>query len=362
MRRVFNFSPGPAMLPEAVMLQAQQEMLDWHGTGMSIMEFGHRTSEFKLLTEQIESDLRELMAIPKNYHVLFLAGGASTQFGMLPINFSVGQSSADYFDTGIWSKKAIDEARRYLPINIVAKTEIKHDRIQIMPSTEWHFTPDAGWVHYTPNETIEGIEFHTIPETGHVPLVADMTSYILSREIDVNRFGVIYAGTQKNLGQAGLNIVIIRDDLIRDPIPTAPTLYSYKVHAEHKSLYNTPPTYAWYITGLVLSWMKKQGGVKVFEKINRRKAKKLYDFIDAQSDFYMNSVHPEYRSLSNVPFNLINAELTNLFLEQAKQVGLTHLKGHRLAGGVRASIYNAMPEAGVDALIQFMTEFARKYG
>jgi len=362
MNRVYNFSPGPAMLPEEVLLQAQREMLDWNNTGMSIMEFGHRSSEFKVLAEQSEADLRELMAIPKNYQVLFLAGGASTQFGMLPINLSVGQSVADYFDTGIWSKKAIDEARRYLPINIVGKTEIKNDLIHITPANQWNFTPNAGWVHYTPNETIEGIEFHAIPDTGNVPLVADMTSCILSREIDVNRFGIIYAGTQKNLGQAGLNIVIIREDLIRDPIPTAPTLYSYQVQAQNKSLYNTPPTYAWYITGLVLQWMKKQGGVKVFEKNSRLKAKKLYDFIDQKKDFYLNSVHPDCRSLANIPFNLIDNELTEMFLEQAKQAGLTNLKGHRLAGGVRASIYNPMPEAGVDALIRFMDDFANRYG
>jgi len=362
MRRVYNFSPGPAMLPEDVLLQAQKEMLDWHDTGMSIMELGHRGAEFKALAEKSEADLRELMSIPKNYHVLFLAGGASVQFGMVPMNLSHGQQSADYFDTGIWSKKAMDEAKRYITVNVVAKTEVKDDQIYLPKPHEWKLNPKAGWVHYTPNETIEGIEFHSIPDVGDVPLVADMTSYILSREMDIKRFGIIYAGAQKNLGQAGIHLVIIRDDLIRDPIPTTPTLWTYRVQAEHKSFYNTPPTYAWYMTSLVIEWMKKRGGVKAFEQINIRKAKKLYDYIDANTEFYINMIHPDCRSRSNVPFNLVNNELTDIFLEEARQSGLTNLKGHRLAGGVRASIYNAMPEKGVDVLIQFMDAFAKKHG
>ncbi|MDX1900839.1 MAG: 3-phosphoserine/phosphohydroxythreonine transaminase [Gammaproteobacteria bacterium] len=362
MRKVFNFSPGPAMLPEEVLVQAQSEMLDWHGTGMSIMELGHRGDDFKHVAEQAEHDLRELMAIPKNYQVLFIAGGASTQFGMVPMNLSNGKKSADYFDTGIWSKKAIDEAKRYIHVDVVGATEIHKNELHIVPPARWKLNPNAAWVHYTPNETIEGIEFHNIPETNGVPLVADMTSYILSRSIDVSRFGIIYAGAQKNLGQAGITVVIIRDDLIREPLPHTPTLWTYKIQAENKSFYNTPPTFAWYITGLVLSWMKKNGGVAAFEKMNVRKAEKLYQYIDSNNDFYINAIHPDCRSRSNVPFNLVHGDLTDKFLKTAQEAGLTNLKGHRLAGGVRASIYNAMPETGVDKLIEFMTDFAKKNG
>jgi phosphoserine aminotransferase len=266
MRKVFNFSAGPAMLPEEVLLEAQAEMLDWHGTGMSIMELGHRGQEFKVVADQSEADLRELMEIPDNYHVLFLSGGATTQFAMVPINLFNGKKAADYIDTGIWSKKAIDEAKRYGTINIASKTEIHNGIISIPQQSTWTLNPDAAYVHYTPNETIEGIEFHWVPETGEVPLIADMTSMILSRPVNVNDFGIIYAGAQKNLGQAGINIVIIHDDLIHDPLPGTPTLYSYKVQTENKSFYNTPPTYSWYITGLVLAWMKKKGGIIFFFK------------------------------------------------------------------------------------------------
>ncbi len=362
MRKVYNFSAGPAMLPEEVLLQAQAEMLDWHGTGMSIMELGHRGPEFKVVAEQAEADLRELMNIPEEYHVLFLAGGATVQFAMVPINLFNGKRTADYIDTGIWSKKAIDEAKRYGSVNIAAKTE-KMDGLAYIPAqSEWTLNPDAAYVHFTPNETIEGIEFHWVPKTGQVPLVADMTSMILSKPIDVRDYGIIYAGVQKNIGQAGLNIVIIHDDLIQDPLPGTPTLYSYKVQAENKSFYNTPPTYSWYIAGLVLAWMKRHGGVKAFAELNQRKAKKLYSYIDSHNGFYVNNVHPDCRSIMNVPFNLVNTDLNETFLEEAAKAHLTNLKGHRLSGGVRASMYNAMPEAGTDALIDFMKEFARKYG
>ncbi len=361
MKRVFNFNAGPAMLSEDVLLQAQAEMLDWHGTGMSIMELGHRSADFQKVADQAEADIRELMSIPNNYQVLFLAGGASTQFAMVPLNLFGSKKTADYFDTGIWSKKAIDEASRYGHVNIVAKTEVKDSLLHIPASTTWHLNSDAAYVHYTLNETIEGIEFQSIPETGAVPLVADMTSAILSRPIDVSRFGVIYAGAQKNLGQAGLTIVIVRDDLIQEALPGTPTLYKYKVAAENKSFYNTPPTYAWYITGLVLDWMKRKGGVETFAKMNQRKADKLYGFIDTHHEFYINNVHPENRSLMNVSFNLANAELTDEFLKLAKAAGLANLKGHRAAGGVRASMYNAMPEEGVDALIEFMRDFLKAH-
>jgi phosphoserine aminotransferase len=268
----------------------------------------------------------------------------------------------DYFDTGIWSKKAIDEAKRYGDVNIVAQTEVTHSLVHVPSPENWRLNPDASYVHYTSNETIEGVEFHYIPETGNVPLVADMTSSILSRPIDVSRFGVIYAGAQKNMGQAGITVAIVRDDLIQDPLPGTPTLYSYKVTADNKSFYNTPPTYAWYLMGLVLAWMKQKGGLNYFAKLNQRKAEKLYGFIDRHPEFYNNSVHPNSRSMMNVPFNLTRADLTDQFLESANAAGLTNLKGHRLAGGVRASMYNAMPEDGVDTLIDFMQDFTKKFG
>jgi len=358
MRQVFNFSAGPAMLPEEVLLQAQAEILDWHGTGMSIMELGHRGAEFKEVAEQSEADLRELMAIPDNYHVLFLAGGASVQFAMVPLNLFGEKRQADYLDTGIWSKKAVDEAKRYGQVNVATTLEVKNELMQIPAQDKWSLNPDASYVHYTPNETIEGVEFHFVPQTGKVPLVADMTSLILSKPIDVSQYGVIYAGAQKNIGQAGIHVVIIRDDLIRAALPNTPTLYSYKIQAENKSFYNTPPTYAWYIASLVLAWMKKKGGLKVFAELNQRKANKLYSFIDTHKEFYSNPVHPDCRSIMNVPFNLTNATLTEKFLLEAREAGLTNLKGHRLAGGVRASIYNAMPEEGVDKLVDFMKHFA----
>ncbi len=361
MRKVYNFSPGPAMLPEEVLLQAQKEMLDWNNTGMSIMELGHRGPSFKVVAEQAEADLRELMSIPKQYHVLFMAGGASHQFAMVPLNLLNSAAQADYVDTGIWSKKAIDEAQRYGEIRVVAQTEVHHQQVMIPAQEKWSLNPEASYVHYTPNETIEGVEFQWVPKTGKVPLVADMTSFILSKPIDVNQFGVIYAGAQKNLGQAGISVVIIRDDLIREPLSLTPTLYSYKVSVDNKSLYNTPPTYAWYILGLMVAWMKKKGGIRYFAELNQRKSQKLYSYIDSKNDFYMNSVNPSCRSVMNIPFNLIRQELTDMFLTSAEQHGLTNLKGHRLAGGVRASIYNSMPEEGVDALIAFMDEFARKH-
>ena len=362
MRKVYNFSAGPAMLPEEVLLRAQEEMLDWHGTGMSIMELGHRGPEFKVVADQAEADLRELMNIPDNYDVLFLPGGASAQFAMVPLNLFGKNTHADYIDTGIWSKKAIAEAERYGHVNVAAKLEMNSDLIQIPPQNKWKLNPEASYVHYTPNETIEGVEFHYVPETGNVPLVADMSSMILSQPVDVKKYGIIYAGAQKNIGQAGVTIVIVRRDLIKDPLPRTPTLYTYKIHAEHKSFYNTPPTYAWYIAGLTLAWMKQEGGVAKFYEINQRKAKKLYTFIDSHKEFYSNPIQVECRSIMNVPFSLHHSQLTELFLELAAQEGLTNLKGHRLVGGMRASIYNAMPEAGVDALIQFMQEFARVHG
>lgn len=362
MRKVYNFNAGPSMLPEEVLLQAQEEMLDWHGTGMSIMELGHRGPEFKIVVDQADADIRELMEIPDNYHVLFLSGGATAQFAMVPINLFAKNNQADYVDTGIWSKKAMTEAERYGAVNLAAKLEDHNGLMQIPNMGKWNLNPDAAYVHYTPNETIEGVQFHWVPQTGKVPLVADMSSMILSEHIDVSQFGIIYAGAQKNMGQAGITLVIVRDDLLRDPLPHSPSLYSYKLQAENKSFYNTPPTYSWYISGLVLAWMKRHGGVKKMAEINQRKAQKLYSMIDQHKDFYINIIHSDSRSKMNVPFNLRTAELTELFLDSAAKAGLVNLKGHRLSGGVRASIYNAMPEEGVDALVDFMKEFLRTHG
>jgi phosphoserine aminotransferase len=271
------------------------------------------------------------------------------------------RKKADYIDTGIWSKKAIDEAKRYGTVNVAASSSARHQLMQIPEQSSWNLQSDADYVHYTPNETIDGLEFNWVPETGDIPLVADMSSMILSRPIDVTKYGLIYAGAQKNMGQAGVTIVIIRDDLIRDSVFLTPTLYSYKLHAEHQSFYNTPPTYSWYIAGLVFDWLKRHGGVDAMYKVNQRKAKKLYSFIDSHGEFYFSSVHPNNRSLMNVVFSLKDESLNDTFLKDAASKGLTNLRGHRIVGGMRASIYNAMPEEGVDALIAFMQDFANKH-
>lgn len=361
MRKILNFSAGPAMVPEEVLKQAQAEFLNWHDTGMSIMELGHRGPEFKEVAEQTEADLRELMTIPKNYHVFFLPGGATAQFAMVPLNLYGDKKTADYIDTGIWSKKAIDEAKRYGSANVAAGITYQNDLINIPTQDTWKLHDDAAYLHYTPNETIEGIEFHWVPEVGPVPLVADMSSMILSRPVDVTQYGVIYAGAQKNLGQAGVTIVIVREDLIKEPMPHTPTLYSYKTHADHHSFYNTPPTFSWYLTGLVLKWMKQQGGVEKFYAMNQRKATKLYQFID-KDNFYINCIHPDCRSQMNVVFTLHDANLDKTFLTESAQAGLTNLRGHRVVGGMRASLYNAMSEQDVDRLVEFMADFAKRNG
>ena len=350
------------MLPEEVLLQAQAEMLDWHGTGMSVMEIGHRGADFKQVAEQTEADLRELMAIPQHYHVLFLAGGASTQFAMVPLNLLAEKKTADYVDTGIWSKKAMAEAARYGKVHVAAQLRQQQGLFSIPPQAEWSLRQEAAYVHYTPNETIEGVEFQWVPKTGAVPLVADMTSSILSRPVDVNAYGVIYAGAQKNIGQAGLTVAIVREDLVGHALPFTPTLYNYQTHAEHHSFYNTPPTYSWYIAGLVLAWMKRQGGVAVFAERNRRKAQTLYVLLEECQGFYLSHIHPDCRSLMNVVFYLHDENLQPRFLQEALQQGFSHLKGHRLVGGLRASIYNAMPEESVNALADFMRDFARRNG
>lgn len=360
MTRVYNFSAGPAMLPAAVLERARDEMLDWRGSGMSVMEMSHRGKEFVSIAEQAEADLRDLLAVPSNYKVLFLQGGATSQFAMVPLNLLRGKGKADYLNTGSWSKKAIAEARRYCEVNVAASAE-ESGFTTIPPVDSWRLDPQAAYVHYTPNETIGGVEFHWIPETGGVPLVADMSSTILSRPIDVSRYGVIYAGAQKNIGPAGVTVVIVREDLIGETVGGTPSMFDYKIHADAGSMSNTPPTYAWYIAGLVFQWMKEQGGLAAMAELNGRKSQKLYAAIDA-SDFYRNPVDPSCRSWMNVPFILANPALDPVFLDEAKEQGLVTLKGHRSVGGMRASLYNAMPESGVDTLISFMADFEQRKG
>jgi len=347
MHRVYNFSPGPAALPLPVLEQARDEFLDWQGNGMSVMEMGHRTASFEALAAQTEVDLRELLNIPSNYKVLFLSGGARVQFAMIPLNLLGDYGTADYVDTGIWAEIAIKEAQKYGRVNTVSLAT-------------WQTDPNAAYLHYTSNETIDGIQFHYIPETK-APLVCDMSSDILCQPIDVSRFGLIYASAQKNIGPAGLTVVIVRDDLLDRASKLTPTVFHYKTQAEKQSLYNTPPTYSWYLAGLVFQWLKKQGGLKAIAEINHRKAKKLYQAID-KSEFYHNPVQPDFRSIMNIPFTLKKPELDTLFLQEALQAGLANLKGHNLVGGMRASIYNAIPEEAVDALIAFMRDFETRYG
>jgi len=356
--QVYNFSAGPAMLPAEVIRQAQEEMQDWNGSGMSVMEMSHRGKEFMQIAETAETDLREILNIPQNYKVLFLQGGASTQFAMVPLNLLGDKSTMDYAYTGMWSKKAIAEAKRYGEVSICASSE-ESDFNSVPNYTDWKLSLDAAFVHITPNETIGGVEFDGLPDTGEVILVADMSSTILSRAIDVSRYGVIYAGAQKNIGPAGLTIVIIRDDLLGHAAKNCPAMLNYTTLAKADSMANTPPTYAWYLSGLVFQWIKRQGGLSALAEINQRKAKKLYAVID-EMDCYANPVAVKNRSRMNVPFTLKNADLDTSFLDGAKQQGLITLKGHRSVGGMRASIYNAMPEAGVDALVSYMQNFARE--
>lgn len=359
MSRIYNFSAGPAMLPEEVLAQARDELLDWQGSGMSVMEMSHRGKEYTSIAESAEVDLRELMQIPDNYRVLFLQGGASSQFAMIPMNLLGSKRSADYLDTGSWSKKAIKEAGNYGEVRVAGAAP---DGVLGTPAqAELELDPDAAYLHYTPNETIQGVEFPYLPDSGDVPLVADFSSTILSRPIDVAKYGLIYAGAQKNIGPAGLTIVIIRDDLVKEALPGTPTMFRYAIHAENGSMYNTPPTYAWYLSGLVFQWLKRKGGLQAMAEINQRKAQMLYDAVDG-SQFYNNPVVPESRSWMNVPFTLADAELDALFLQEAGEAGLKTLKGHRSVGGMRASIYNAMPEAGVAALVEFMADFEKRHG
>jgi len=360
MADIYNFSAGPAVLPHPVLVRARDELLDWQGSGMSVMEMSHRGKEFVSIAAQAEADLRELMGISSDYHVLFLQGGATSQFAMVPMNLLRGREQADYINTGAWSKKAIGEAKRYCSVNMAATSE-STKFTTIPPRDGWKLDPAAAYVHYTPNETIGGVEFDWIPATGEVPLVADMSSTILSRPVDVSRYGVIYAGAQKNIGPAGLTVVIVRKDLVGKTLAGTPSMFDYRQHADNGSMLNTPPTYAWYLAGLVFQWLKEQGGLGAMAVINERKAGKLYAAIDA-SDFYQCPVDVACRSRMNVPFTLADASLDADFLAGAKAAGLVSLKGHRSVGGMRASIYNAMPEAGVAALVDFMKEFERTRG
>jgi phosphoserine aminotransferase len=360
MARIFNFSAGPAVLPPEVLAQARDEMLDWHGCGMSVMEMSHRGKEFTAIIEQTEADLRELMGIPANYKVLFLQGGATLQFAQIPLNL-LGGCSADYLVTGSWSEKAYKEAKRLGSVRCAGSTEADH-YTRLVRAEEMVLDPNAAYLHVCTNETIHGVEVHdcaTLP--AGVPLVADMSSHILSRPLDVSRYALIYAGAQKNIGPAGLTLVIVREDLLGHMPANLPTMLDYKIHAENGSMLNTPPTYGIYVAGLVFQWLKRQGGLAAMERVNIEKARLLYDAID-NSRLYHNPVEPSCRSRMNVPFNLAKPELDSEFLSEAKAAGLLALKGHKSVGGMRASIYNAMPLEGVRALVEFMNEFERKHG
>jgi phosphoserine aminotransferase len=360
MTAIYNFSAGPAVLPHPVLVRARDELVDWKGSGMSVMEMSHRGKEFISIAEQAEADLRELLGISSDYHVLFLQGGATSQFAMVPVNLLRARRQADYVNTGAWSKKAISEAKRYCTVNVAASSETSRFTT-IPPRDTWTLDRAAAYVHYTPNETIGGVEFDWLPDTGDVPLVADMSSTILSRPVDVSGFGLIYAGAQKNIGPAGLTVVIVRKDLIGNTLPGTPSMFDYQLHADNASMLNTPPTYSWYLAGLVFQWLKEQGGLEAMAVINQRKAGVLYAAIDA-SGFYHCPVDLQCRSRMNVPFTLADDSLDADFLAGAKAAGLLSLKGHRSVGGMRASIYNAMPEAGIAALVDFMKEFERTRG
>jgi phosphoserine aminotransferase len=360
MARIINFSAGPAVLPLEVLQQAQSELTDWQGSGMSVMEVSHRSKPFIKVAEQAEADLRELMQIPDDYAVLFLQGGATTQFALLPMNLSAPEQSVDYLVTGSWSKKASKEAATVRKVGVVADGAASNF-MDVPDRKTWKLNADAAYFHYCANETISGLEIHTPPDVGAVPLVADMSSTILSRPVDVRKFGVIYAGAQKNIGPSGIVILIVRKDLLERAPAGLPSILKYASHAAEGSMLNTPPTFAWYVAGLVFAWLKRQGGLARMAEINQRKARRLYDAID-KSGFYKNPVAPPYRSWMNVPFTLPREELDAEFLKQAEKAGLSSLKGHRSVGGMRASIYNAMPEEGVIALVDFMADFQKRHG
>ena len=357
MSRCYNFCAGPAALPEAVLEIAREDMLEWHGKGLSLMEMSHRSPEFVGVAEHAEQTLRELLGISADYAVLFLQGGASTQFAAVPLNLMGDKGSADYVNTGQWSKKAIAEGKRFGKVNVAASSEDTNFST-IPPRESWQLGADAAYLHYTPNETIGGVEYFWTPEVD-VPLVVDMSSTILSRPIDVAEFGVIYAGAQKNIGPAGLTLVVVRRDLLGRASAGCPTMLDWKVAADNDSMYNTPPTFAVYLADLVFTWLQQLGGLQAMETVNRRKAGKLYSAIDSSS-FYANPVELASRSLMNVPFTLADPSLDKLFLQESEAAGLLNLKGHRSVGGMRASLYNAVSEEAVDALIAFMQDFEQR--
>ncbi|MDB5803426.1 MAG: serC [Betaproteobacteria bacterium] len=360
MARAINFSAGPAALPEPVLKQAAEEMLDWHGSGMSVMEMSHRGSEFISIYEEAIALLRELLAVPDNYKILFMQGGALAENALIPMNLLGPTAKADYVITGSWSKKSYKEAQRYGSINLAADAAQDGKYRGIPPVAQWKLTPDAGYVHVCTNETIDGVEFFFTPDTGKVPLVADISSHFMSRPMDIINYGAVYGGAQKNIGPAGLTIVIVREDLLGRAHPLTPTAFDFKTVAESDSMYNTPPTYAIYIAGLVFKWMKAQGGLAGIEQRNIEKAKLLYDTIDA-SGFYSNTVDKDARSRMNVPFFLKDEALNADFLKGAKERGMVQLRGHRSVGGMRASIYNAMPIEGVRALVEYMRDFEKAH-
>ncbi|MDA9557093.1 3-phosphoserine/phosphohydroxythreonine transaminase [Vibrio sp.] len=358
-KNVFNFSAGPAGLPKAVMQKAQSELVNWNDLGVSVMEMSHRSKEFIKVAEEAEQDLRDLLSIPDNYKVLFCQGGARAQFAAVPMNLLGDKKKATYVDAGYWAESAVTEASKYCEIETIKAKVTVDGKVTVTPAATWAMSDDSAYLHFCPNETIDGIEINDFPVTDK-PIVADMSSTILSREIDVSKYGVIYAGAQKNIGPAGICIAIVRDDLLELASGLLPSVLNYKVLAAKESMYNTPPTFAWYLSGLVFKWLKEQGGVAAIEEVNRAKASLLYSFID-ESAFYRNEVHSDNRSLMNVPFQLAKPELDGEFLQQAENAGLVALKGHRAVGGMRASIYNAMPLEGVQALVDFMKDFEARY-
>ena len=359
MTQAYNFSAGPAMLPKPVLLKIQEELIEYQNSKASVMEISHRGVDFMGAAAKSEKDLRDLLKIPDHYKVLFLQGGASAQFSMVPINLLRGGSKANYANTGHWSVKAIAEAKRYCDVNICTDSS-GNNFTDIEDFQDWKVDEDASYFHHTPNETIAGLEFDYIPDVS-MPIAADMSSTILSREIDVSKYGIIYAGAQKNIGPSGLTIVIVREELIGHVVNGQPKLFDYATQANNDSMFNTPATFPWYAAGLVFEWLKEQGGLSAMQKINKAKAETLYSAIDS-SDFYSNPVSVKYRSWMNVPFLLADEKLNSVFLERSKDANLLALKGHRSVGGMRASIYNAMPQEGVDALVSFMNDFEKDFG
>jgi phosphoserine aminotransferase len=358
MQTLFNFSAGPAALPHAVLERAQSELLDWNGQGTSVMEVSHRGKPFMAVAEKAEQDLRSVMNIPSNYKVLFLQGGGRGQFFSVPMNLAKRGDLSQHLVSGQWSQIAVTEAEKYMQTQIVAKTQSKDDKLWVPTQNNWEIDPKAAYFHYCPNETVDGIEINWVPKSENVPIVADMSSNILSKHIDVNDYGIIYAGAQKNIGPSGLAVVIIREDLLGFARTDTPSVFDYQQQVNNDSMYNTPPTFSWYLAGLVFEWLLEQGGINAIEKVNAEKARLLYSCIDA-SDFYSNKIADENRSKMNVTFQLADNRLDTEFLAQAEKQGLVALKGHRFVGGMRASIYNAMPIEGVKALVSFMQEFER---